>query len=102
MSSSSTRNKRQKLTNHKRKKREGTRGKNIKNKFKNNEQHIILGGFIFALIGALNVLGFDTNIFRWSQYYMQLNYDNKIFLIGSLNILFTLIIAYFLGNRKHT
>lgn len=49
---------------------------------------------ISAILSALNFLGFDTNIFRWPHYYSTLDYDSKIFLVGALNIIFTLLMSY--------
>jgi hypothetical protein len=71
----------------------------LKKFIKRNQAYLFLLGTVGAVITALGTLGFDLNIFHWSDYYKSLNTDSKIFLVTTLNFLFTLIIGYYILKR---
>ncbi len=59
------------------------------------------GGTIAAIGGILlifNQVGFSINI---PAYYKELTNDGKILFIGTLNFILTLILFFYLLNRKH-
>jgi len=74
----------------------------LKKFIKKNESYLILLATVGTLITALGALGFDMNVSHWSNYYQTLNVDNKIFLFTMINLLFTLLIGYYILNRIPT
>jgi len=71
----------------------------LKKFIKRNQTYLFLLGTVGTVVTALSALGFDMNIFHWSDYYQSLNIDSKIFLVATINFLFTLIIGYYILKR---